>query len=73
MEFEDIVARADPADRDLLAMIHGVGRAGGIGMHTYPAGDKGNQALYRACVRLEERGLVRRQIDQPDHVFFMPA
>jgi hypothetical protein len=73
MEFEELLARADEPDRDLLAAIHGVGRAGGMGLHTYPKGDAGNQSLYRACVRLEERGLLRRQIDQPDHIFFMPA
>jgi hypothetical protein len=44
---------------------------GGHGIHTYPDGDERTKRLFAGCEELEKRGLVRRYIDEPGHVYFL--
>lgn len=45
----------------------------GRGIHTWPHGDENNQRIYAACVELERRGKLHREIDEPEHVFWSPS
>ena len=59
---------------ELLEMIKGEGRHYilGPGLHTYPKGDKNNQKIFAACLELEQENLICRQIDESDHVLWIP-
>lgn len=61
---------------ELLDLVRGRGKfmiLGGF-MHTYPTSPDAHQAkLYAGCCELERRGLIRRHIDESDHVCFCDA
>jgi hypothetical protein len=45
----------------------------GKGIHTWPNGDEDSKRKFAICLQLEKRGRIVRTIDEPDHVFWMPA
>lgn len=56
----------------LLSFIDGswLGPFFGKGIHTYPNADTNTHA---GCLELERAGKITRVIDEPEHVFWMPA
>lgn len=42
------------------------------GIHTYPNGDENNRGIFTQCLRLEKQGRIWRDIDRPEHVFWLP-
>lgn len=58
----------------LLRFIRGEGEFAffGSGIHTYPGRGEKEENIYSGCVELERRGLIRRHIDEPGYVCFMP-
>lgn len=57
---------------ELLDFISGNGKFWflGNGISTYPNGDENHKKIFSGCLKLEERGLVYRFIDEPNHVLF---
>jgi len=56
--------------REMMRSIKGEGkyRFTGIGIHTCPG-----TIQQKYCEELETRGLIYRQIDEKDHIFWMPV
>jgi len=56
--------------REIMRFIKGEGkyRLIGIGIHTYPG-----TIQQKYCEELETRGLIYRQTDEKDHIFWMPV
>jgi hypothetical protein len=57
---------------DLLGFIRGTGRDRmlGSGINTYPNHNERNKTIHNACLVLEERGLITRIIDNPNHILW---
>jgi len=57
----------------LLAEIRGE-HGLGPGISSYPRlADDNQRRVHALCVGLERSGLIHRQIDEPDHVLWMPG
>ena len=46
---------------------------GAPGIHTHPGYDESADSKYDGCLELERRGLIKRKIDEPGHVLFVPV
>lgn len=44
----------------------------GSGIRTYPDGDDSSQKKHEACLELEQRGLIERELNDPDLVTWKP-
>jgi len=76
--FEEARARCNFCKKlqmELLDIICGRGEyaALGNGIHTYPGLDKNQNNIHAGCEELERQGLVKRQINEPGHCFFVEA
>lgn len=59
---------------ELLDVIRGAGKFAtlGPGLHTYPHGDDNKTRLHGLCLELEALGQIRRKVDDPSHVLWLP-
>lgn len=59
-------------ERELLQFIAGNGpwKLVGNGIRTYPRGDENDRQIHAACERLESKGLIYRERNEPERCFF---
>jgi hypothetical protein len=61
---------------DLLSFIRCDGRWNRLfnspGIHTWPPDDD-PRSIHQGCLELERRGLIRRETDEADHIFWLPV
>ncbi len=70
---DEVTPEDDAGLLDLLELIRGKRWIGAVGIRTYPtAPEEGQQLLHQGCLILEQRGLIERQREDKDFVFWVP-